>query len=497
MFSKGTLALMQAAVDAIIVIDHRGRMAALNDAAGRMFGYRVDELLSENVSILMPEPDRSAHDGFLARHLETGNARIIGIGREITAQRKDGTTFPARLSVGRIADSGPPRFVGIVRDVSAERDASAALKLERDRANAYLELNDAILLMLDTERRIVEINARGSDILGAPSVDLHGRDWLQFMNDESERERGRLLLHAALSGTGSREREFDSRGASGDRLRIHWRSIARRDADGSPAGWLCAGVDVTEQALRAEDAHLAQERLTRVARLATMGEMAAGVAHELNQPLTAIATYARAAERSLEKPVPDLAQVQEVVREINAEGLRAGEIIRRLRQMVRTDAPEQRTAEDVNALVNEIHSLIAADARVHDARLRVALTKGLPRVMGNAVQLQQVVLNLLRNALEALGSKPRGTREVEISTHRTVDGQVEIQISDNGPGVDASVADRLFEPFCTTKGSGTGLGLAISRTIAHAHGGTIGTRPVNPHGACFFLRLPVVEDEYK
>jgi two-component system, LuxR family, sensor kinase FixL len=314
MFSKGALALMQAAADAIIVIDHRGRMAALNDAACRMFGYRLDELFGENVSMLMPEPDRGAHDGYLARYLESGKARTIGIGREITAQRKDGTTFPGRLSVGRIADSGPPSFVGIVRDVSAEREAAAALKLERDRANAYLELNDAILMMLDTERRVVEINARGSDILGAHVIDLRGWDWLKFMHGEFERERGRILLQSALNGTRSREREFDSRGARGDRLRICWRCIARRDASGDPAGWLCAGVDVTEQALRAEDAHIAQEKMTRVARLATMGEMAAGVAHELNQPLTAITTYARAAERCLEKPVPDLAQIREVVR---------------------------------------------------------------------------------------------------------------------------------------------------------------------------------------
>jgi two-component system sensor kinase FixL len=107
------------------------------------------------------------------------------------------------------------------------------------------------------------------------------------------------------------------------------------------------------------------------------------------------------------------------------------------------------------------------------------------------------VLNLLRNALEALSSKPPGTREVEISTHQASDAQVEIQVSDNGPGIDPSIADRLFEPFCTTKGAGTGLGLAISRTIAHSHGGTIGTRPVNPQGACFFLRLPVAEDEFR
>ena len=304
-----------------------------------------------------------------------------------------------------------------------------------------------------------------------------------------------LLLQSALNGTGSREREFDSRGASGDRLRIYWRCIARRDADGGPAGWLCSGVDVTEQAQRAEDAHLAQERLTRVARLATMGEMAAGVAHELNQPLTAITTYARAANAVSKSRIPDLSAIREVLREINAEGLRAGEIIRRLRQMVRTDGPEEHAAEDVNVLVNEIHSLITADARVHDAQLRVVLAKDLPRIMGNAVQLQQVVLNLLRNSLEALRSKPAGTRDVEISTHRTAEGQVEIQVSDNGPGIDPSVADRLFEPFCTTKGTGTGLGLAISRTIAQSHGGTIGTRPMNPHGACFYLRLPLAEDQ--
>jgi two-component system sensor kinase FixL len=494
MFSRDTLALMQAAVDAIIVIDQRGRMSAVNDAACRMFGYRADELLSENVSMLMPDPDRSAHDGYLARHLHTGEARIIGVGRDVTAQRKSGTTFPVRLSVGRISDPGPPRFVGIVRDVSAEREASAALKMERDRANAYLELNDAILMMLDGERRVVEINARGSDILGAPSIDLHGRDWLQFMRGEPERERARLLLQSALDGSRSRERELDSLGAGGEQLRIHWRCIARRDADGSPAGWLCSGADVTEQARRLEDAHLAQDRLTRVARLATMGEMAAGVAHEINQPLTAITTYARASERYLAQAEPDLAEVREAVREINAEGLRAGEIIRRLRRMVRTDAPDERASEDVNVLLDEIHSLLAADARVHDARLRMVPTRDLPRVMGNAVQLQQVVLNMLRNALEALRAKPAGTREVEISTQRNGHGEVEIRVTDNGPGIDPSIADRLFEPFCTTKGSGTGLGLAISRTIVQSHGGTIGTRPVTPQGACFFVRLPVAEE---
>jgi two-component system sensor kinase FixL len=489
MFSKETQALMEAAVDAIIVIDHRGLITAVNDATRRMFGYRTDELLGENVSKLMPEPDRSAHDDYMRKHLETGRARIIGLGREVTARRSDGTPFPAHLSVGRISDGGPPRFVGIVRDITVERDAYAALRLERDRANAYLELNESILLMLDPQRRILEINARGSDLLGAPSVDLHGRDWLDFLNGDAEREHGLRLLEAALGSHGSREREFAARDASGAECRIYWRCIARLAADGSPAGWLCSGVDLTERSRRDEERLIAQDRLTRVARMATMGEMAAGVAHELNQPLTAITTYARACERYLERPAPDLAEVCEAVREIGAEGLRAGEIIRRLRALVRNDVV-QRHAVDVNTLLDEIKVLMNADARTLDARLCFSCTPGLPPVEVDSVQIQQVVLNLVRNALEAVQDTPRGTREIAVATSLTSGGDVEVRVTDNGPGVHPQVAGRLFDPFCTTKASGTGLGLAMSRTIVESHKGTIGTVPVTPHGATFFVRLP-------
>lgn len=489
MFSKETQALMEAAVDAIIVIDHRGQIAAINDATRRMFGYRTDELLGENVSKLMPEPDRSAHDGYLRKYLDTGRAHIIGIGREVTARRSDGTVFPTHLSVGRINDSGPPRFIGILHDITAERDAYAALRLERDRANAYLELNESILLMLDPRRRILEINARGSDLLGAPSIDLHGRDWLDFLNGEAERERGRMLLDAALGNHGSREREFAARDASGAECRIYWRCIARRATDGTPAGWLCSGVDITERSRRDEERLVAQDRLTRVARMATMGEMAAGVAHELNQPLTAITTYARACERYLEQPEPDFAEIREAVHEIGAEGLRAGEIIRRLRALVRNDVV-QRHAADINTLIDEIKVLINADARTLDARLRFSCTPGLPRAEIDPVQIQQVVLNLVRNALEALQEMSPGTREIEVGTSLTKDGELEIRVTDNGPGIAAEVAGRIFDPFCTTKASGTGLGLAISRTIVESHKGIIGTVPAAPHGASFFVRLP-------
>jgi two-component system sensor kinase FixL len=495
MFSRETQALMESAVDAIVVIGHRGTIQAVNDAVQRTFGYRPDELLGENVTLLMTAHDRDQHDEYMANYLRTGVAHVIGFARQVTAQRKDGTVFPAQLAVGRIADSSPARFVGLIRDVTTEQEAINALKFERDRANAYLELHDAILLALDPAAHMTEVNSRGSAMLGAPVQDLLGRNWLDFADGETERERARLLLGSALVNGGTRARELRVRTADGESRRILWRCIARRLADGTPAGWLCSGIDNTEIALRNEQANLAQDRLTRVASLTAMGEMAAGVAHELNQPLTAIATYARACAHYLDMPTPDYAELREAVNEIGDEGLRAARVIERLRQLVRGDEQDERVPTDLNEVIEDLHVLLTADARVYDTRLRISLSPHLPRIDANRAQLQQVVLNLVRNAFEALAETPRGQRELQLTTVRLVNGDIEIRVSDNGPGVTPAMQERLFHPFSTTKKSGTGLGLTISNTIARAHGGTIRLQSVEPHGATFVLCLPCKEED--
>jgi two-component system sensor kinase FixL len=351
MISRETQALMEAAVDAVIVIDQHGAMTAVNEAARDMFGFSSDEMLGENVSLLMPEPDRVAH--------------VLDKGRNVLARRKSGESFPAFLSVGRIPDSAPPRFVGFVRDQ-------------------------------------------------------------------------------------------------------------------------------TLQVQREQESRLAQERITSVARLATLGEMAAGIAHELNQPLTAINTYARACEHFIAMPQPDLPELRDAVREIGVEALRAGNIIRRMRHLVRVGAAEQAPL-DANALIGELKVLIAADARVQGTTVRYQLAVHGTRVIGDAAQLQQLILNLVRNAFEALATEPAGSRAVEIATAAITGGTLEISVTDNGPGVLPAIADRIFDPFCTSKPAGTGLGLAISRTIAQSHGGTVAHRPVSPHGACFYVRLPALE----
>ena len=235
-----------------------------------------------------------------------------------------------------------------------------------------------------------------------------------------------------------------------------------------------------------------QDRLMHVARLATVGEMSAGIAHEINQPLCALANYAQACDRLLRLPAPDIAEISYGLKQIAAQALRAGEIIRRLRSLARPQAV-RRERTDINVVVAELTDLIQSDTKHHEVRYRPELGAGLPRVEVDRVQIQQLVLNLVRNAIEAVSELPLEFREVIVRTAMTQSGHVEVCVCDRGPGVSPLIAAHLFEPFCTTKPAGTGLGLAISRTLAAAQHGTLDYRPNFSTGACFVLTLPAVD----
>lgn len=485
-------ALLDATVDAVVIIDHRGHIETFNRAAERLFGYRAEEVRGRNVGILMTDRDRAAHDGYMARYLESGIPHIIGIGREVEARRKDGSVFPVFLSVGRIRSTEPPRFVGYLRDITMRRSMIAELQRERDRAQQYLDVAEVILLALDPEGRVTMINRKGSGALGRAEAEVSGLDWFELAVAAEDRvaARGGLETLRALPPGAAHSLEYRIQGAGGELHVIAWRSIALRDPQGSIIGFLCSGEDVTERRQAEAEALRAQERMTHVSRLTTMGEMAAGIAHEINQPLAAITSYAQACDRLLALPRPDIAEVREALRGIAAQALRAGEIIRRLRSLVRNRETE-REATDVNDLIEDVLPLGRHDASLHDVRISLELAPGLPRVSTDRIQVQQVVLNLLRNAIEALAEQRGEPREITVSTGLATPGAVEIRVCDNGPGVDESIAERMFDPFCTTKVTGTGLGLAISRTIVQAHRGELGYCPVRPHGACFYVRLPL------
>ncbi|WP_291845862.1 sensor protein FixL [Bradyrhizobium sp.] len=353
--------ILETVPDAMIVIDAHGIMQFFSSAAVRQFGYTEPETVGMNISQLMPEPDRSRHDAYIARYLSTGERRIIGIGRIVTGMRKDGTTFPMHLTIGEMQSGGKPYFTGFVRDLTEQQQ---------------------------TQTRLQEL----------------------------------------------------------------------------------------------------QSELVHVSRLSAMGEMASALAHELNQPLSAISNYMKGSRRLLAGSTDANAPRIEAALDRAAEqAIRAGDIIRRLRNFVARDVAEKRV-ESISKMVEEAGALGLTGAREQGVVLRFNLDPTCDLVLADRVQIQQVLVNLFRNALEAMASS--GHRELIAANTRAADDMVEIAVSDTGAGFAGDALANLFQPFFTTKDSGMGVGLSISRTIIDTHGGRMWAETNDSGGATFRFTLP-------
>jgi PAS domain S-box-containing protein len=255
---------------------------------------------------------------------------------------------------------------------------------------------------------------------------------------------------------------------------------------------LLAGVavDITERKRAEEALRDARADLERMARLTTMGEFTASIAHEINQPLAAIVTQSEAALRFLERDEPDLDEVQDALSAIRQDGMRAGEVIRGLRALARKSVP-QLTKLDIDDIIREVLALAGGELLRHDVVLRTELTVDDRPVIGDRVQLQQVLLNLTMNGVEAMKEVTERARELSISSTLAEPGSVLVAVEDTGTGVDPAVADRMFQPFFTTKSDGLGMGLAICRSIIEAHGGRLWVSPRAPHGADVRFTIPL------
>ncbi|HEU5137918.1 MAG TPA: PAS domain S-box protein [Steroidobacteraceae bacterium] len=490
------LALLEAAFDAAVIIDERGRIEAFNASAEAMFGYRAADTIGRNVSMLMTATDRGAHDEHLRRYLSEGESRVLGRGRDVRAQHRDGSEFSVFLSIGRIANASPPKFVGFLHDTSLRRKALATLEKERQVNRLYLDLAQVMLVATDRNGVVQLANQRAIRVLKREHSAIVDSNWLESCVAPDDRATARTAFRALLMSGHDEPQvcEYHVRSSDGEDRLITWRGVALRDINNLVTGVMLSGEDITDQRRAESEAHRALERMNSVARLATMGEMAAGISHELNQPLAAIANYAQACVRFLRMPAPDLPEISGALEQIAGQALRAGEIIRRIRSLVRNEDVRRET-QDINELIREVHGLLASDARVHDGKLALDLTSPLPNVTVDGVQIQQVLMNLVHNAFEAQTPVHDGaTFEVRIATRATPTGDVEVSVSDLGPGLAGEAEKKIFEPFFTTKASGTGLGLAISRSIIKAHDARLGYRANHPRGACFYFVLPAHQE---
>ncbi|AWM00031.1 sensor protein FixL [Bradyrhizobium amphicarpaeae] len=357
--------ILQTIPDAMIVIDGHGIMQLFSTAAERLFGWSEHEAIGQNVSILMPEPDRSRHDSYVARYRTTSDPHIIGIGRIVTGKRRDGTTFPMHLSIGEMESAGEPYFTGFVRDLTEHQQ---------------------------TQARLQEL----------------------------------------------------------------------------------------------------QSELVHVSRLTAMGEMASALAHELNQPLAAISNYMKGSRRLLAgSSDPNTPKVENALDRAAEQALRAGQIIRRLRDFVSRGESEKRV-ESLSKLIEEAGALGLAGAREQNVQLRFSLDPGADLVLADRVQIQQVLVNLFRNALEAMAKSTH--RELVVANSRVADDMIEVEVSDTGSGFRDDVIPNLFQTFFTTKDTGMGVGLSISRSIIEAHGGRMWAESNPAGGATFRFTLPATDE---
>jgi two-component system sensor kinase FixL len=496
--SADVLALLEATLDAVVIMDHRGKMLSFNASAEAMFGYRAVDVIGHPVTILMMPGDRENHDGHVKRYLAGGEPHILGRGRDVPVRHRDGSEFTVFLSVNRIPNTDPPQFAGYLHDTSLRRKALATLESERRLNRLYLDLAQVMLVATDRNGVVQLVNARANRVLKRGVEEMIGNAWVESVSPEDRPIARAAFRNLLLTGSDEPQScEYHVRSSEGEDRLITWRGVALRDEANNATGMLLSGEDITDQRRAESEAHKALERMNSVSRLATMGEMAAGISHELNQPLAAIANYAQACVRMMRKPDADLPEVSGALEQISGQALRAGEIIRRIRSLVRNE-DVRRELQDINELIREVHGLLASDARVHDGQLRLDLAATLPRVTVDGVQIQQVLMNLVHNAFEAQSSIHNGaTYEVRIGTRVTDEGDIEVSVSDQGPGLSGEQEQKVFEPFFTTKATGTGLGLAISRSIIKAHDARLEYRANLPRGACFYFVLRASQENVR
>lgn len=350
--------------DATVVIDGDASIVSFSAAAVRQFGYREEEAVGRNVSLLMPEPYQGAHDGYIHRYLTTREKRIIGTDRVVVGRRKDGSTFPMKLAVGETIAGDQIFFTGFIRDLT-----------ERERSEAQLQ----------------EVQAE----------------------------------------------------------------------------------------------------LARLARLNELGEMASTLAHELNQPLSAISNYAQGCVRLLRDLDDSMAvRLKGALEEVAAQSLRAGGIIKHLREFV-TRGETEKSAQDIRKLIEEAGALALVGSRELGVRSVFDFAGGNSIVLVDKVQIQQVLINVMRNAMEAMRDSEH--RELVVRTFLNDDGAIVIEVSDTGPGISEEIAARLFQPFVSSKPGGMGIGLSISRRIVEAHGGELTASRNAAGGATFRFSLPLAQ----
>jgi PAS domain S-box-containing protein len=386
----------------------------------------------------------------------------------------------------------PFRMIGVTLDVSDQRQAAEELRRSEERFRLLVEgIGDYAIYMLDPAGFINSWNSGAEHIKGYGAQEILGQHFSRFYCDQDLREGRPALALQEASEKGRYEDEGWRIRKDGSRFRANAILTSLHDQQGKLIGFAKVTRDLTESRRAEEAVQAAQAELARVARATTLGELTASIAHEINQPLAAIVNNANASRRMLANPAPDLGEVRQAVEDIAEAGTRTAEIISRVRALLKKTSPERRPL-DINQVIHEVLALIPNELELQHVSVQMELEAAPPPVLGDRVQLQQVLLNLIMNGMEAMNSVSDRPRVLMLQTHANASG-LEITVQDSGTGLDPRHVSQLFDTFFTTKTTGMGMGLSISRSIIEAHSGRLwaSANRATP-GAAFHFSLPAI-----
>jgi PAS domain S-box-containing protein len=375
--------------------------------------------------------------------------------------------------------------------VAERRARTSALRESEARFRTMADTAPVLIWMSGTDKLCTFFSKSWLDFTGRTLAQELGDGWTAGIHRD-DRERCLATYAEAFDARREFTMEYRLRRHDGAYRWVSDKGVPRQTAEGTFLGYIGCADDITPR----REAELASERhraeLAHVARLSTMGELAASLAHELNQPLAAILGNAETAERMLRRDNVDFAELREICSDIVSENHRATEMMRRMRALV-SKQPPTLARLDAGSLILDVVRLVHADAVLRQCRIAVDIAPGLPPVMGDRIELQQVVLNLLLNAFDAMGDFPAQEREVSVEAILNADSMVEVTVCDRGIGIAGGELERIFEPFHTTKREGLGMGLSICRTIIAIHGGRLWARNNPDRGATLSFTVPVAE----
>jgi PAS domain S-box-containing protein len=485
-----TRLIVDTALDAVVTMGADGIISSWNEQAAVIFGWSQAEAVGQRMSeLVIPEESRAAHERGLRHYLTSGDGPILRRRIEITAVRRSGVHFPVELQVMPLKLGQEWFFSAFIRDITESKLAQQLLRQSEFNLRQMTEAIPEMLWSATPDGLVDYCNMRVLNYSGLSPEEIMGEGWKQFFHpDDADRA---AKIWASCLATGEPYR-VEVRASHAADLTYRWcitSALPLLDEDGRIRKWFGTVVDMHDWKQSQEELRKTQAELAHVSRVMTMGQFTASIAHEVNQPLSGILMNAGTCLRMLDSDPPNIVGARETARRTIRDGNRASSVITRLRDLFKKNAASEEPV-DLNDATREVIALSLSELQSNQIVVQQDLTENLPAVKGDRIQIQQVILNLLRNASDAMLDVDDRPRHLLIRTEEDDSNNVQLTVRDTGVGFASNTANRLFESFYTTKSEGMGIGLSISRSIIEAHHGRLWASANDGPGSTFTFVIP-------